>query len=74
MRDAGMSRDQTAARLGHADEGELLDELYDRGDRSARVRRELDVVAPEGLLARLAEDGEPPSTRPATRLSAEGKG
>jgi hypothetical protein len=68
MRNTGMSRDQTAARLGHGDEGELLDALCDRGDRPARVRRELDEVAPKacspgarrGRRAAVHEAGDPP--------------
>lgn len=51
MRDAGFTRDAAAARLGHADSGELLDRVYDVGDRRERagVRRAIDELAPGGL-------------------------
>jgi integrase len=65
MRDAGMSRDDAAARLGHADAGELLDEIYDQGDRAARVARALAEFAPEGLRAALAEAAPRRSSSPA---------
>jgi integrase len=42
MRDAGLTREQAALRLGHADAGELLDRVYDRGDRVQRARVALD--------------------------------
>jgi integrase len=69
MRDAGFTREQAAARLGHADSGKLLDRIYDQGDRRARMRQAIDTFAPAGLRA-LA--GPPPrrsitpaATRPA---------
>ena len=37
MRERGFPRDDAAAGYGHADSGELLDRLYDVGDRSARA-------------------------------------
>jgi hypothetical protein len=64
MRDAGFTKDQAAARLGHADSGELLDRIYDRGDRR-RVRKALDELAPAGLRAVLAEPATRPSASPA---------
>jgi len=53
MRDAGFTREQVAARLGHADSGELLDRVYDVGDRRKRaaVREAIDTLVPEGLIA-----------------------
>ena len=36
MRDAGFTREQVVARVGHADDGELIERIYDRGDRRAR--------------------------------------
>ena len=53
MRDAGLTRDEAAARLGHADSGELLDRVYDVGSRAARVERALAASAPAGLRATL---------------------
>lgn len=53
MRDAGFSRESTAARLGHADTGRLLDRIYDQGDRRQRVRHAIDTHAPGGLRATL---------------------
>jgi integrase len=49
MRDAGFAREDAAARLGHADAGELLSRVYDQGDRRARVRRAVAEKAPGGL-------------------------
>jgi hypothetical protein len=65
MRDAGFSKEQAAARLGHADSGQLLDRIYDVGDRRARMRKAIDALAPEGLRAALAER---PRNRPIVRL------
>jgi hypothetical protein len=45
MRDAGFTKEQAATRLGHGDDGQLLDRVYDRGDRFVRARRALDEVA-----------------------------
>lgn len=53
MRDVGMSKDAAADRLGHAST-RLLDDVYDQGDRMARVARELAEVAPDGLRAEAA--------------------
>ena len=55
MRDRGFDREDAAARLGHADTGELLDRVYDRGDRRTRVRRAIDRYAPDGLLQAVGE-------------------
>lgn len=65
MRDAGFSKEQAAARLGHADSGQLLDRIYDVGDRRARMRKAIDALAPQGLRAALAEPTPQPSARPA---------
>lgn len=51
MRDAGFSREDAAARLGHHDAGQLLGRIYDQGDKRARTRRAIDRLAPEGLRA-----------------------
>ena len=50
MRDSGFTKAQTAARVGHADDGELIDRIYDRGDRRARA----DVA---GAIAKLPDGG-----------------
>ncbi len=68
MRDAGFSKEQAAARLGHADSGKLLDRVYDVGDRRARMRKAIEALAPEGLRAALAE----PAPQPADSPAAEG--
>jgi integrase len=47
LRDAGFTREQAALRLGHSDDGQLLDQVYDRGDRAQRIRR---AVAEVGSL------------------------
>jgi integrase len=65
MRDAGFAREDAAARLGHADSGQLLDRIYDQGDRRSRMRRAIAERAPEGLRARLAEPGPRRSSSPA---------
>jgi integrase len=68
MRDAGLTKEQTAARVGHADTGQLIDRIYDQGDkrRRAQVRQALDELAPLGLVAALVVEPEPqPSDRPA---------
>lgn len=70
MRDAGFSKEQAAARLGHADSGKLLDRIYDVGDRRARMRKAIDALAPQGLRAALAEPTPQPSDRPAAEGSA----
>jgi len=54
MRDLGLARDIAAARVGHADRGELIDAVYDKGSRSARVGRALAEAAPAGMRAALA--------------------
>jgi integrase len=53
MRDLGIARDICAARVGHADAGQLVDAIYDKGDRVARIRKGLAAVAPDGLRAAL---------------------
>jgi len=68
MRDAGFSREQAAARLGHADSGKLLDRIYDQGDRRARMRKAIDALAPAGLRATLAEPAPRRSITPAAAL------
>jgi hypothetical protein len=65
MRDAGFSKEEAAARLGHADSGQLLERIYDVGDRRARMRRAIETLAPQGLRATLAEAPPRPSARPA---------
>ena len=59
MRDAGFTKEQAAARLGHADAGELLDRIYDRGDRRARagVRDAIANLPGNGLLGLLPNSG-----------------
>jgi integrase len=42
MRDAGFTKGQAATRLGHGDDGTLLDRVYDKGDRVRRVRAVMD--------------------------------
>jgi integrase len=56
MRAAGFSRDEAADRLGHVDSGELLDRVYDQGDRGARAQRAIVAKAPRGLRATLRAD------------------
>jgi integrase len=68
MRDVGFSKEQAAARLGHADSGQLLDRIYDVGDRRVRMRKAIDALAPQGLRAALAE----PTPQPAANPAAEG--
>lgn len=63
MRDAGFTRDQAAARLGHGDTT-MLDRIYDVGDRRARVRRGIERCAPLGLRAEAKKQAPPPSSRP----------
>lgn len=50
MRDAGMTREDAAARLGHADAGLLLSEIYDQGSRRERARLALRAKVGAGLL------------------------
>jgi integrase len=73
MRDLGFTKEQTAARVGHADSGQLIDRIYDRGDKRTRagVRTAIDSLAPRGIRAALFE----PQPRPdyptaAVRLEA----
>jgi integrase len=68
MRDAGFSKEQTAARVGHADSGQLIDRIYDRGDKRTRagVRAAIDSLAPRGIRAALFE----PQPRPSDRSAA----
>jgi integrase len=69
MRDAGFSKEQAASRLGHADSGQLLDRIYDVGDRRARMRKAIDALAPQGLRAALTTE---PTPQPSDRPTAEG--
>ncbi len=55
LRDAGFTKEQAATRLGHSDDGELLDRLYDRGDRVQRAR--VAFEAHDGLHAALDPAG-----------------
>jgi integrase len=69
MRDAGFTKEQAAARVGHADSGQLIDRIYDRGDRRARAGvRAIDSLAPKGIRAALFE----PPPRPSDRSAAAG--
>jgi integrase len=65
MREAGFTREEAADRLGHVDSGELLDRVYDQGDRGQRAARAIAAKTPAGLRAALAERAAP-STRPTT--------
>ena len=49
MRDAGLAKEDAAARLGHADT-DMLDRIYDRGDRRARARKALRMIVRDSLL------------------------
>lgn len=69
MRDAGLARDMAAARLGHADGGRLLDDVYDQGDKAARVAHALAAAAPHGIRRKLAA---PVAQRPPTGAAATG--
>jgi integrase len=76
MRDAGFTKEQTAARVGHADSGQLIDRIYDRGDKRTRagVRGAIDSLAPKGIMAALFEPQPRPSDSPTTvRLEAAEK-
>jgi integrase len=67
MREAGFTREEAADRLGHVDSGELLDRVYDQGDRGARAQRAIAAKAPRGLRATLtAETAEPAPLRVVT--------
>jgi integrase len=55
LRDAGFTKEQAATRLGHADDGTLLDRLYDRGDRVQRTRRAFEDL--DGLAEALSAAG-----------------
>jgi integrase len=72
MRDAGYTREQTAARLGHNDLGELLDQLYDRGDARERsgVREAVRTLTPTGIRAQVAGVESGPSTPPVSDLTS----
>jgi integrase len=73
MRDSGFTKEQTASRVGHADSGQLIDRIYDRGDKRTRagVRAAIDSLAPKGIRAALFEPRPRPSDRPAAaRLEA----
>lgn len=66
MREAGISREDAAERVGHADGGKLLGDVYDLGDRTARVQRAIAAAAPQGLRRQLVE----PAPRATTRATA----
>lgn len=70
MRAAGFTREEAADRLGHVDSGELLDRIYDQGDRGARARRAIAAKAPRGLRATLQAEPGGPALTPATAVSA----
>jgi integrase len=55
MSERGMTRDECAARVGHADAGRLVGAVYDKSDRDERARRGLERVAPQGLRAAARE-------------------
>jgi len=57
MRDAGISREDAADRVGHSDRGKLVDAIYDKGSRTARVARALAEAAPAGLRAAMGAGG-----------------
>jgi integrase len=69
MREVGFSREEAADRLGHVDSGELLDKVYDQGDRGARARRAIAAKTPHGLRHALDEQAEQ-AARPSTRSTA----
>ena len=75
MRDQGFGRDQAAARVGHADAGDLVDGVYDQGDRLQRARLAIAEHAPEGLLAPKKEPGRPTtrSDRPDAQAGSEAR-
>jgi hypothetical protein len=73
MRDAGFTRDEAADRLGHVDCGELLDRVYDQGNRGQRAARAIAAKTPGGLRAALAERAAP-STRPTTATPGASEG
>lgn len=51
MRDAGFTKEQVVARVGHADDGELIERIYDRGDRRTRANVAGAIAAlPDGRL------------------------
>jgi len=54
MRDLKVSREDCAARVGHADAGKLIDAIYDQGARTRRLAKALAEAAPAGLRAALA--------------------
>jgi integrase len=51
MRDLRVPEADCAARVGHADGGDLIRAIYDQGDRARRVARSLAEAAPDGLRA-----------------------
>jgi integrase len=58
MREVGFSREEAADRLGHVDSGELLERVYDQGDRGARAQRAIAARVPQGLRAALSAPAE----------------
>jgi hypothetical protein len=71
MRNSGYTKEQTAARVGHADTV-LIDRIYDRGDPRKRsgVRAAIDTLTPNGIRFALAEEPPQQSTSPAAALPA----
>jgi integrase len=64
MRDAGFSREEAAARLGHADTGQLLDRVYDPATgRPACARRFPRAFGPSSARAH-SGPLRPPRARP----------
>lgn len=65
MRDAGFTRDQAAARVGHGDQGDLVDGIYDKGDRQKRskVREAIEKLPGDGVLSSLKGDGKKRKSR-----------
>ena len=72
MREVGFSREEAADRLGHVDSGELLDRVYDQGDRGARAQKAIAQRAPHGLRAALEAERAARSSTRSTALAALG--
>jgi integrase len=74
MRAAGFTRDEAADRLGHVDTGELLDRIYDQGNRGLRAQRAIAAKAPRGLRATLTEPDAPQASTPSAVELGTGRG
>jgi integrase len=74
MRAAGFTREEAADRLGHVDSGELLDRIYDQGNRGARAQRAIAAKAPRGLRATLTEPDAPQASTPSAVELGTGRG